>query len=40
MTPRKHMEFGRPGKEPTSDTQSIWKEEDRLSLHIGILQMG
>lgn len=23
MTPRKHMEFGRPGKEPTSDTQSI-----------------
>lgn len=33
MTSRKHTEFGCLGKEPTSDTQFIWKEEDRLCLH-------
>lgn len=40
MTLRKHMEFGCLGKEPASDTQFIWKEEDRLSVHIRILQVG
>lgn len=40
MTLRKHMEFGCLGKEPASDTQFTWKEEDRLSVHIRILQVG
>lgn len=40
MTLRKHTEFGCLGKEPASQIRFIWKEEDRLSVHIGILEVG